>query len=105
MTIPSIGNLSVSPISKIGLDTAPSVVGTESSGKASFADFLQDAMTDAVSTDYSAKSAGLNLMLGDDVELHEVTIAAQKAELMLSLTVQMRDKIVEAYQEVMRMQI
>lgn len=45
------------------------------------------------------------LSTGEVKNLHEVTIAAQKASISLQLTVQVRDKAMEAYQEVMRMQI
>ena len=37
--------------------------------------------------------------------VHEATIAAEKAALALELTVQIRNKVVEAYQEIMRMSI
>jgi flagellar hook-basal body complex protein FliE len=37
--------------------------------------------------------------------VHEVTIAAEKAALALDLTIQIRNKVVEAYQEIMRMPI
>ncbi|HBL36860.1 MAG TPA: flagellar hook-basal body complex protein FliE [Firmicutes bacterium] len=37
--------------------------------------------------------------------VHEVTIAAEKAALALDLTLQIRNKVVEAYQEIMRMPI
>lgn len=43
--------------------------------------------------------------MGGDVDLHDVTIAAEKASVALQLTVQVRNKVVEAYQEIMRMQV
>lgn len=45
------------------------------------------------------------LVTGEINNLHDVTIAAQKASIALQLTVQVRDKALEAYQEMMRMQI
>lgn len=45
------------------------------------------------------------LVTGEVKNLHDVTIAAQKASIALQLTVQVRDKALEAYQEMMRMQI
>lgn len=41
----------------------------------------------------------------DSVEIHDVVLAAEKARLALDLTVAVRNKLVEAYQEIMRMQI
>lgn len=45
------------------------------------------------------------LVSGNVENVHEVMIAAQKASLSLELTMQVRNKMVEAYQEVMRMQV
>jgi flagellar hook-basal body complex protein FliE len=45
------------------------------------------------------------LVTGEVKDVHEVMIAAQKASLSLQLTLQVRNKVVEAYQEVMRMQV
>ncbi|WP_172371459.1 flagellar hook-basal body complex protein FliE [Sporosarcina jiandibaonis] len=45
------------------------------------------------------------LVRGEVKDVHEVMIAAQKASLSLQLTLQVRNKVVEAYQEVMRMQV
>jgi len=45
------------------------------------------------------------LIAGGDVELHDVMLAAEQANLALQLTVQIRNKLVEAYQELSRMQI
>ncbi|NLX61700.1 MAG: flagellar hook-basal body complex protein FliE [Tissierellia bacterium] len=45
------------------------------------------------------------LSIGEVDNLHDVTIAAEKANIALQLTLSIRNKIVEAYQEIMRMQI
>ncbi|MBL4952948.1 flagellar hook-basal body complex protein FliE [Neobacillus sp. OS1-32] len=52
------------------------------------------------SSDLAAKAAA-----GEIDNVHDVMIASQKAKLALELTVTVRDKAVEAYQEMMRMQI
>ncbi|MNK60779.1 Flagellar hook-basal body complex protein FliE [compost metagenome] len=46
-----------------------------------------------------------DLAMGKDVELHDVMIAAEKASVAVNLTTQIRNKLVESYQEVMRMQV
>jgi flagellar hook-basal body complex protein FliE len=53
--------------------------------------------------DFENKS--LSLAKGEAVNLHDVTIAAQKASIAVQLTTHVRDKAVEAYQEMMRMQV
>ena len=43
--------------------------------------------------------------VGDLRDIHEVTIAAQKANLSLQLLVEIRNKVMESYRELMRMQV
>ncbi len=45
------------------------------------------------------------LATGDIDNLHDITIAAEKANISLQLTLSIRNKLVEAYQEIMRMQV
>jgi flagellar hook-basal body complex protein FliE len=45
------------------------------------------------------------LATGEVTDLHKVMIAVEKAGLSLQMTMQVRNKMVEAYQEIMRMQI
>lgn len=47
----------------------------------------------------------LRLLAGEDIDLHSVVIAQERAALELSLAIQVRNKIIEAYQEIMRMQV
>ena len=42
---------------------------------------------------------------GENVDLHTVMITSQKASISLSATLEIRNKVVEAYQEIMRMNI
>lgn len=53
------------------------------------------------------QSSGLRkeLATGGDVELHDVMIAAEKASVSMNLTIQVRNKLLEAYQEIMRMSV
>lgn len=44
-------------------------------------------------------------MLAGEGELHQVAVAAQQAELAFELFLQVRNKVVQAYQEIMRMQV
>ena len=46
-----------------------------------------------------------SFLSGENEELHSVALATQKAELVFQLGLQIRNKVVEAYQEVMRMQM
>ena len=52
-----------------------------------------------------ADALGQQLASGELTDLHEYMAASTKASLAVELTVAIRDKAVEAYQEIMRMQI
>lgn len=71
----------------------------------SFDDILKESLQ-KVNVDLlnSEKLTG-EFALGKDVELHQVVLASEQASLALQLTVQIRTKMIEAYQEIMRMQL
>jgi len=52
-----------------------------------------------------AEAAAVSLALGEVHDVHQVTLAMEKADLMLQLTIRIRNKAIEAYQEISRMQI
>jgi flagellar hook-basal body complex protein FliE len=70
----------------------------------SFGDFLKDAINNVGAQEKNAQEATDKFMLGQ-VDVSEVMIASQQAELSLQLTSQIRNKVVEAYQDIMRMQL
>ncbi len=53
----------------------------------------------------SAISKVEDLIVGEDVELHSLMIELEVAKLQMQLAVEIRDKLVEAYQELSRMQV
>lgn len=69
-----------------------------------FSSFLSDALND-VNQAQVASSRMQDAYATGNVELHQVTIASQKASVMLDLTMQVRNKVIESYQEIMRMSI
>jgi len=71
----------------------------------SFFSYLKDALQDVDDLQKEAAASGQRLALGDEEYLHNTVIAYEKANLALQLTIQVRDKIVEAYQEIMRIQM
>ena len=70
-----------------------------------FADYLKDALkeTNQLQLDSDKWNAALAAGRVDDVS--QVVIASQKADLALQLTLQLRNRAVNAYQEIMRMQV
>lgn len=86
-------------------DTIAAAEAQGATDAVSFADLLQQAIAGTVSTDAEAKVSDIGMLLGEVQDLHTVGITGQKADIMLNLTVQVRDRVIEAYQEIMRMQV
>lgn len=78
---------------------------TQNGGNVSFSDILTSAIDQTEQTKSVADEQTQMLLSGDVNNLHEVSIASTKAELALNLTIQIRNKVVDAYNEVMRMQV
>ena len=75
-------------------------------GKVGFADALKASLDGVNAAQKTAESLGTRFALGDDkVSLSDVMIAGQKANIGLQATVQVRNKLVAAYQDIMNMQI
>jgi flagellar hook-basal body complex protein FliE len=70
-----------------------------------FFNLLQEGLKDVNSSVKASEQASVDMAAGRQVNLHETMLAVTKAELAFNLAVQMRNKMVEAYQEVMRMQV
>lgn len=70
-----------------------------------FSDLLEKSL-DKVNQMQKEKEEYKNLLIMGEVDnLHDVTIAAEKANIALQMTLSIRNKMVEAYKEIMRMQI
>ena len=88
------------------LATPPAQSGASATGQSGgFAKALGEALDSVTRTQVEADLAVEQLQTGESKNLHEVMIAMEKADISLKLAVQMRNKVLEAYQEIMRMQI
>lgn len=90
------------PSPNLGVATAGKIAGT--SGSSDFFETLQGAMNqvEQLHVDAQGKVAGMLSGTGEDV--HSAMIAVEKAELAFEMMVQVRNKIVQAYQTVSQMQ-
>lgn len=82
-------------------------VDTSAAGQAStgFGDMLKTMIDKVNDTQAAGDQATRNLQSGDAKHLHEVMIAVEEADVSLRMLVQMRNKALTAYEEIMRMQI
>ena len=80
-------------------------VGTSGETNGDFGQMLQDAIKQVNNDQVASEQMTNKLVTGDVQDVHEVMLAAQKASLSLNLTVEVRNKVIESYQEIMRMQM
>lgn len=71
----------------------------------SFGTYLKKAINEVNKLQMESDVATKKLALGEKIELHEVMIAGQKASISMQAALEIRNKAVEAYQEIMRMQV
>ncbi len=75
------------------------------SGEDAFRSLLGNTIANVEQTRATAHSSIEKFLGGENEELHQTVMDVQKAELSFDLFLQMRNKVVQAYQEVMRMQL
>lgn len=80
-----------------------SIAAKEADNKtSSFGDFLKEALGQVDNMQNSAQEKAKELMSGDTSQIQSTVIAYEQAYLALQLTMQVRNKVVEAYHEIMR---
>lgn len=99
LDIQSIGTSSI--LSNISLNE----VNSEDNTSTSFSEILVDAITKVNDSEVSANNKIEALIKGDDVSMHEVMLAMQESQLSLQALIEVRNNIVEAYQEISKLQL
>lgn len=70
-----------------------------------FAEALRDGVAEVSAAEGEVDAVAQELAVGGDAEVHDLMAATAKASLSVDLLVQARNRAVEAYQEIMRMQV
>lgn len=100
-----MSNFTISPIPNM---PTPDLSSLQNSGPASGEDSFSSVLSNAVhSVDQlhtSAASQVNNLLHGGGADLNEVMVAVEKADVAFQLMMQVRNKIVNAYQDIEKMQ-
>ena len=89
---------------KLKVSDAPEVKTTEVAHK-SFVDFLADSMNKVNNLQKDANLAMEKLASGKSKNIHETMLAVEQAEIAFRMMNQVRSKVIDAYREVMRMQV
>ena len=93
----------MNPISQAPIK--PADTGDVSQAKSSFGGILSSTLESVNNSQISGDIAIEKLQTGEAKHLHEVMIAVEEADISLRMLVQMRNKALTAYEEIMRMQI
>ncbi|MGE5455106.1 MAG: flagellar hook-basal body complex protein FliE [Methylocystaceae bacterium] len=84
---------------------APKLAPVEEKPVESFANLLQQKLNEVDGLQKQAADQATRVATGDAEYIHQAIISQEKAYLALQLTVEVRNKLVEAYQEITRMQM
>lgn len=95
-SVPSVGP--IRPESLFPFETDRPAKGPDT-----FGEMLKVAVRKVDALEKDADDMMLKLSTGEVQDVHEVMLAAEKAELSLQLTVEIRDRVIEAYQTILRM--
>ena len=97
--------IEISPVFKrVRSEDFPSLRPEDQKGR-NFTDVLKHSIEEANVLQNEADHAIQELASGQSKNLHETMILLEKAEISFKLMMQVRNKIVEAYQEIMRMPV
>jgi flagellar hook-basal body complex protein FliE len=104
--------MAINPVTLAGIQSTQSVGNTagtqktqDKSGAQGFGQALSGALDNLGQMQASSDQAMQKLAAGENIDLHQVMISAEQTDIAFRVALSMRDKLVEAYQEVMRMQV
>jgi flagellar hook-basal body complex protein FliE len=100
MTMPVIGPMATPAVSRIGVEPPR----TEAPSGAGFASALGQGLQALQQTQSTADQLAVKAATGDLADVHDYMIASTQASLATELTVAVRNKAVDAFNEIMRMQ-
>jgi flagellar hook-basal body complex protein FliE len=83
----------------------PGIQPTPFESQKTFGTFLKDAIQNVNTQQIESDKMTQRLVMGENVDLHNVMITAQKASIAFNTTMEVRNKVIEAYQEIIRMPV
>jgi flagellar hook-basal body complex protein FliE len=97
-------NAAVSALRILPAEADSASLGAATSSEGAFRDVLHSAIDDIQQLEGQAESKVAGVIDGNGADVHSALIAVEKADLSFQLMMQVRNKIVSAYQEISRMQ-
>jgi flagellar hook-basal body complex protein FliE len=97
-------NNAISPLRILPVDIEPLANNAKVGDKSPFIETLESAMNQVEQLQAQADNKVESLLQGNGTDVHSAMIAVEKADLSFQLMMQVRNKIVQAYQEISRLQ-
>jgi flagellar hook-basal body complex protein FliE len=97
-----VSQIPVPPV--LATPVAPAAPASGSAGT-SFSDIMSSAINEVESSRNSANQSVNQFLSGEGDDLHSTILSSQRADLEFQMFMQVRNKVVSAYQEVMKMQL
>ena len=89
-----------------GVNLSPdAIVGMQPTGVTGFADSIKSAVQEVNATQQTSKALKTAYERGDDIPLTDVVMSMQKSSLAFEATLQIRNKVLKAYEEIMNMPV
>lgn len=89
----------LSPVSEAGRKPVSAGQGAD------FGDMLKQALQDVDAAQHTSEQEARNLISGEATDMHTAILAVQKADVSFQMMMAVRSKLIDAYREVMRMQM
>ena len=105
MTMKLSGLSPIAPIAPLDTPSISSTPSTGASGGSSFSEILSGAIGEVEGARSSANQSVERFLSGEGEDLHSTILASQRADLEFQMFMQVRNKIVSAYQEIMKLQM
>ena len=97
-------NGAISSLRILPAETDLSALNSMSASESGFRDVLHSAIDDIQQLEGQAQAKVAGVLEGNGADVHSALIAVEKADLSFQLMMQVRNKIVSAYEEISRMQ-
>ncbi len=92
----------IDAISKVSQTLGTSSVGATTAGDGSFFDILKSTIEDVNSKQIEADKAIGSIATGEIKDLHQAAIAINKAEISMKMMLEVRNKALNAYKEILK---
>ena len=87
------------------ISSIPKINDTNKTTSTNFADILGEALNKVNDLQLESQAVTDSFLSGETDNIHNVMITSSKANLALQMTIQVRNKVMDAYNEIMNMQI